>query len=468
MEIFLIKLLYIFIYINNIIALSNDNILCPEGKYGQDCSFNCSCDKWSTSNSCSKLEGRCLDCKFGKYGKNCESECYPECKSYLCCAIKSSDFKESNFKLNIKKSIMNIQINGVNLNISVDYNIGYPLSIFKKSTKIDLGKMTDGKIYSYSFSKYKVSGKIYENNKIKFLNQENFNIDITLPIILDETINPEDKNINGVIGLGYSNSINNQLIINNKTISENIASYEKKGEDINVIFGDLFKEEKKYVHRLSSCKTENSNNIECKLDGFGSKKYSDVLKINDKFIKFSLDKESKFVFPYNENYINYIEKYYFTEGNYEIKNDNKSTTYFCYKKDKINQLNEFGFVINHFLYFFPAEYFFEEDGLCNNGFSTFLIKFSNQSSEIILGKNFYEDTIFTLDHEENQIYFYSKYVEYFPGKIKTIIEKDLSKIITPLNSSIIVIGISLFLNFASFLVYFYFERKKEILKLKDY
>ena len=285
---------------------------------------------------------------------------------------------------------------------------------------------------------------------------------------MDESLNPEDKNINGVIGLGYSNSINNQLIINNKTISENIASYEKKLEDVNVIFGDLFKEEKKYVHRLSSCKTEIGNNIECKLDGFGSKKYSDVLKINDKFIQFSLDKESKFVFPYYENYINYIEKYYFTEGNYEIKNDNKSTTYFCYKKEKINQLNEFGFVINHFLYSFPAEYFFQEDDLCNNGYSIFLIKFSNQSTEIILGKNFYEDTIFTLDHEENQIYFYSKYVEYFPGEIKAIIDKDLSKIISPFNSSIIIIGISLFLNIASFLVYFYFERKKEILKLKDY
>ena len=56
MDISLLKLLYIFIYINNIFALTNDTILCPEGKYGNNCSLNCMCDKWSSSNSYSKLE----------------------------------------------------------------------------------------------------------------------------------------------------------------------------------------------------------------------------------------------------------------------------------------------------------------------------------------------------------------------------------------------------------------------------
>ena len=66
MDISLLKLIYIFIYINNIFALTNDTILCPEGKYGNNCSLNCMCDKWSSSNSYSKLEGRCLDCKLSK------------------------------------------------------------------------------------------------------------------------------------------------------------------------------------------------------------------------------------------------------------------------------------------------------------------------------------------------------------------------------------------------------------------
>ena len=43
-----------------------------------------------------------------------------------------------------------------------------------------------------------------------------------MPIILDENLIPEDTNIKGIIGLGYSNNINNQLIENNKIISKNI------------------------------------------------------------------------------------------------------------------------------------------------------------------------------------------------------------------------------------------------------
>ena len=95
---------------------------------------------------------------------------YPSCKSYLCCAIKSSDFKESNLKLNIKNSIVSILLNGLNLNILVDFNVGHPLSIFNKTANIELGNSTDANEYSYSFSKYNVSGKKYENNKIKFSN----------------------------------------------------------------------------------------------------------------------------------------------------------------------------------------------------------------------------------------------------------------------------------------------------------
>ena len=127
-----------------------------------------------------------------------------------------------------------------------------------------------------------------------------------MPIILDENLIPEDTNIKGIIGLGYSNNINNQLIENNKIISKNIASYEKNGDEISIIFGDLFKEEKRYVDNLGFCKGKNNDNIEYKLDGFGSKKYSHVLKINDNYyIHFSLDKESKFLLPYKETYIDY-------------------------------------------------------------------------------------------------------------------------------------------------------------------
>jgi hypothetical protein len=243
-----------------------------------------------------------------------------------------------------------------------------------------------------------------------------------------------------------------------------------------VLFGDLFGEEKNYVHKLSFCKAENQSetdfNLLCKIEGFGSKSYSDVLQINDTYIQFSLDINSKFVLPNDEAYTDYIKKYYFKEekDNFRMITDvNTNTTYFCYKTENINRLNEFGFVINHFFYFFSADnYFIENKKACEEGFSFFIIQFSDVNPGLIFGQNFYNETQFTLDNEENKIYFYSKYVEYFSGKIKGVIIEDLSDKIEPLSASFIIIGISVFFNIVSFLVYFYFKRKKEIQKLKEY
>ena len=477
---FFIKIIFIFLYINNIITLTNDIMICPEGKYGENCTKDCNCDKWSSSNFCSKIEGRCLDCKFGHYGTNCKSLCYPTCKTNLCCAIKSDNFTESNLKLNIKNSMVKIRLNNIDLNILIDYNNGHPLSIFKNTTDIQLENSTDEENHTYSFTPYpkigpqcEVIGKKYENYKIKFLNQGDLNLELSLPIILDENVRPIDRSINGIIGLGFYNSMNDKLFQNNKAIVENIASYKKNGDEISVLFGDLFDEEKNYVHKLSFCKAENHSesefNLLCKIEGFGSKIYSDVLQINDTYIQFSLDIDSKFVLPNDKAYTDYIKKYYFKEENYEIKmTDDNKTTFFCYKTENINRLNEFGFVINHFFYFFSENNYFIESSMCESGYSAFIILFSDENPGLIFGKNFYNETQFTLDSEENKIYFYSKYVEYFSGEIKSVIIEDLSDKIDPLSASFIIIGISVFFNIVAFLVYFYFKRKKEIKKLKDY
>jgi hypothetical protein len=368
----------------------------------------------------------------------------------------------------------------MDLNILVDYNNGHPLSIFKNTTDIQLENPTDEENHTYSFTPYpkigskcEVIGKKYENYKIKFLNQGDLNLELSLPIILDENVRPIDRSINGIIGLGFYNSINDKLFQNNKAIVENIASYKKNGDEISVLFGDLFDEEKNYVHKLSFCKAENHSesefNLLCKIEGFGSKIYSDVLQINDTYIQFSLDIDSKFVLPNDKAYTDYIKKYYFKEENYEIKmTDDNKTTFFCYKTENINRLNEFGFVINHFFYFFSANNYFIESSKCGSGYSAFIIRFSDENPGLIFGKNFYNETQFTLDNEENKIYFYSKYVEYFSGEIKSVIIEDLSDKIDPLSASFIIIGISVFFNIVAFLVYFYFKRKKEIQKLKDY
>ena len=478
MDIFIIKLLFFFVCINNIFSLTeedSDYIICPEGKYGLECEKDCNCDKWSSSNHCSKIEGRCLDCKFGHYGPNCESRCYPTCKTNLCCAIKSENFKESTNKLTIKNSLLVVEINNVKLNILADYNVGYPLSIFKRTTDINLSNGSDTP-YSYNYTNYEVKGKKYENYNVKFIDQTDLNIELPLPIILDEDISI-DNNINGVIGLGFYNSINDKLFQKKDTIVENIASYKKNGDEISIIFGDLFEEEKNYVHKLSFCKAEdrdhnyeNGLNLECKIGGFGSKSYSEVLQINDTYIQFSLDENSKLILPNKEAYTDYIKKYYFKdEERYKTKYDSETKTLiFCYKTEDINQLNEFGFVINHFFYFFTADDLFTETSSCdkNQGYSTFIIQFSDVNPGLIFGKNFYSETQFTIDNEERKIYFYSKYVEYFSGEIKSVINEDLANVLNPLSWSFIVIGISLFLNIASFMLYFYFKRKKELEKIK--
>ena len=467
-----IKLILYLLSINSIFAINDDYTICEKGKYGENCDKICTCTIWSSGNECSKLQGRCLKCKFGHFGSDCNSKCYPTCKTNLCCIIKSSNFKDSNNKLTIKNSILTLVIKNITLNISVDYNVGHPLTIFHKTVKdLQLDKPSK-ETYNYKFTKYSITGFKYENNSVKFNNQNDFNILLPLPIILDENINPKE-NINGVIGLGFYNSINKKLYETDKAI-ENIASYRKNEEDITILFGDLYEVEKKYVHKLSFCEAVDKDNdtktgldIQCELSGFGSKTYKDMLKINNTFIKFSLDRHSSYVLPYNDKYIKYIENYYFKGENYITnKSDDNSNLIFCYKTEKLNRLSEFGFVINHFFYYFSVESFFSQTDSCPNDYSTFSIKFSNKNPEFILGKNLYNDTEFTIDNEEKKIYFYSKNVEYFSGELKPEINEALTKEINPIVWSAIIVAISVFLNIASFLIYFLCKRRKEKLKYK--
>ena len=474
MNLFSINLILCLLSINSIFAIKENYQTCPKGKYGEDCEKDCNCTIWSSSNICSKLEGRCLDCKFGHFGSSCDSKCYPTCKTNLCCNIKSNDFKESNHKLTIKNSVLTLEIKEKTLNIFVDYNVGHPLSIFSKTVPdLNLDNPTH-EIYNYEYTKYNITGEKYENNTVKFKSQSDFNKELPLPIILDANYEPTDKNINGVIGLGIYNSINRKLRQLNNSI-ENIASFRKEeNNDISILFGDLFENEKKYVHKLSFCKalgknnsTKNGLDIQCELSGFGSKNYKDMLKINDTLIKFSLDENSKFVLPKNDIYIDYIKKYYFKEENYEtVFTKDNSTLIFCYKTENINRLSEFGFIINHFFYFFSVNSFFNQTDSCKNGYSTFTIKFSDENPEIIFGKNLYNETQYTIDNEEEKIYFYSKNVEYFSGEIKPVINQSLSKILNPISWSFIIVGISVFLNIVSFLIYFLCKRKKEKQKYK--
>ena len=204
--------------------------------------------------------------------------------------------------------------------------------------------------------------------------------------------------------------------------------------------------------------------MKCQIEGMRSQKYSEALKLDDIEINFSLNQPTSFVLPNEERYVDYIKKYYFNEKNKDYKmNKTTDKTYLCYKHKKINKLNDFGFVINKYYYSYKADQlFYRDDDTCGSDYYKFVIEFNNNAGEtkIIFGKTLFKEAQFTIDNEERKIYFYTKHVEYFSGKLveESNMKKRLSS--NPLRSSLITVGIVLLMNVVSFLVYFYFKRKK--------
>lgn len=463
--------LFFIIFLLSIKKIISDNDIyriCEDGYYGLNCSQRCSCDQWSSNNTCSKNEGRCLKCRFGHFGKNCEDICYPKCKTNLCCAIKFSEFKNSKISLTSNLSILKVYINKIELNISIDYNVGYPLTIFNKAiTEKDLpSKLKDDDNVVYNYTNYNVSGKEYLNNTIA-IKTEDFILKV--PIVLDEEKKDNLNGINGVIGLGFSNSIN-MALFKDKAISLNIASYKLENNEISILFGDLFEKEKKYISKLSFCealfdyksKDLSISTMKCGVEGMKSQDSEDALELEETEIHFSLDREeSSFILKNNENYKNYITNLYFNNKNYQEIRIN-DTIFYCFKKDEKNILTNFGFVINKYYYPKMVNEYFIDDEHCPSNYQKFLIGFDvNNKSEIIFGKDFFKNTQITIDNEERKIYFYVNDAEYFSGELSPSFKFKPVPPLTPFQISFLIMSSVFVLNIISFLIYFYFKRKKE-------
>ena len=437
--------------------------ICQEGKYGDDCNLNCTCDlkKWASSKNCSRIDGRCLDCKFGHFDKNCENICYPTCKTNLCCSIESKSFKTSNKKINSNIETLKIKIGNTTLNIYPDYNVGYPLTLFKKVEGMDCSGI-ESETFQYSNNIKVVNAIKCDNTIITIENDDKNNFSLNLTALFFEG---GVESYDGVIGLGFSNGINYHLM-KKKEISLNIASYKIKNEKVNILFGNIFNEERKFVNTLSYCDAlvENKTNhtvMKCKVEGMRYGDFSDALKLNNIEIYFSLHENTSFVLPNESHYLDYINKYYFNNKG-ELKDTGKKI-YLCYPNKKINKLNDFGFVINKYYYSYKADQFFSEDkDICDNNYRKFLIEFANDANEakIVFGKTLLKDIEFTIDNEERKIYFYSKHAKFFSGKFTEKGSNDFSLSFDPLTSSLVTIGIIFLMNVISFLIYFYFKRKK--------
>jgi hypothetical protein len=464
------SILYSLIFLILIKEIINNNIIdiyqdCEEGKYGLNCEKNCTCDKWSSSRNCSRIEGRCLDCKFGQFDINCDDICDPKCKTNLCCSVLSSKYEKSNKNIKTNITTLNIKFNNKVLNILADYNVGYPLTIFNKTLNESISfENEDYEEKNYNYSNYKVTGKLFENKTIYFINGINTLLDISLSILIDDNIIPDDPEINGVIGLGFYNSINMKLFTSGK-IKLNIASYEVDNKRININFGSLYSKQKKYVHKLSYCKALSDENkhlrMKCKVNGMRAKKYSDALALDDTEIQFTLSTETSFILKNEYKYTHYIKEYYFDDENYQTVPDQNSTI-FCFKESEINRLSDFGFVINNYYYSYQADELFIKDNICPKKYLKFRMQFKNNTKNIIvIGKNFFNDMQFSIDNEEKKIYFYSDNSEYFSGDIVDNFSSKPNLTSDPFVTSFIVVGIVIFLNIVSFLIYFYFKRKKK-------
>ena len=448
---------------NNIIDIYQD---CEEeGKYGINCEKNCTCDKWSSSRNCSRIEGRCLDCKFGQFDINCDDICDPKCKTTLCCSVLSSKYEKSNKNIKTNITTLNIKFNNIVLTIQADYNVGYPLTIFNKTLNESISfENEDYEEKNYNYTNYNVTGKLFHNKTIDFINGKSTLLNIDLSINIDDNIIPDDPEINGVIGLGFYNSINMKLFTTGK-IKLNIASYEVDNKRININFGSLYNKQKKYVHKLSYCKALSDENkhlrMKCKVNGMRAKKYSDALALDDTEIQFTLSTETSFILKNENKYIHYIKEYYFDDDNYHKISDQNSTI-FCFKESEINRLSDFGFVINNYYYSYQADELFIKDPICPKNYLKFRMQFKNNTKNVIvIGKNFFRDMQFSIDNEEKKIYFYSDNSEYFSGDIVDDFSSKPNLTSDPFVTSLVVVGIVIFLNIVSFLIYFYLKRKKE-------
>ena len=459
---------------------------CVKGKFGLKCDGDCECRDNSNSLECGKFSKECLNCKFGYFGTQCEKRCNFKCKTGLCCLSKE---KELNRKLKIDADYryLTISLDNKDYLVEIDYNYGFPLTLFNSTDKKTnctniqrelFNNMTKKEelISHYDFTNYYTIGSLFKNYEVKIQHGDTVTTDIVIASEVNCRESPKDKNISGVIGLGFFNSISIGLF-NNKPNEQNILSYSlnKDNKDqIELLFGSLSEEQEDYIDKLTSCKVVFGLNTDiqgkkmtCELAGIKSSKHSAALKLNYATITFSLREESSFILRGDTNYFNYIKTEYLNE---ECNEEDINGTKYChYPADKINKLPNFGFVFNDYFYSYePGKLFSEETDKNNN--KRFLIGFSEKENktEFILGKKFLEDMKFTINNEEAIIYFYAKNAE-FSDKFKNYEKSNsFSLHMGARQLAAISLAIVIFVDITAFLLYFCLKsrKKKSIIKIE--
>ena len=471
---------------------------CVNLTYGLGCNKNCTCDTNSNEGDCGKFGGQCLNCRFGYFGKKCDKRCYYGCQTELCCHFKEyKDDIKSKLEIKTNYKYIDIGVFGFWRRFEIDYNYGFPLTFFNKQTKFTsncelsnfdpIEPNMDPPRYSYDekFTNYLIDSSLYNNQTILITNKDNFVIPLTVDLTIARNVTClsseiKEKKISGVIGLGFFNSISNSFFSpndtviseneNNTDIELNILSYYIKDDEVEFNFGRLLEDQIKYVERLTSCEVilDTDSDIQgkkmtCILDGIKNAKYSKGFKLENASVTFSLGENSSLILGnYNHNYSSYLEKVYFNEGEYTIENNNNGLKSYLYKKDRIDKLQNFGFVFNKFFYSYTPDKFFE-DIPNDNTYKRFMIKIdeSSNKTEFVLGRHFLNDTQFTINNEEAKIYFYAKNAEYCGELTEEVENEKFSIQLDAREMSLIGLGAIVLINFIAFtIIYFVKERRK--------
>ena len=459
---------------------------CVKGKFGLKCDGKCECGDNSNSLECGKFSKECLNCKFGYYGTQCEKRCNFKCKTGLCCLSKEKELNKK-FKIDSDYRYLKISLDDKDYWVEIDYNYGFPLTLFNSTEKktnctnikrelFNNMKKKEELISHYDFTDYYTIGSLFKNYEIKIENGGTVSTDIVIASEVncrENSPKDTDKEISGVIGLGFFNSISIGLFTNNSN-AQNILSYSLNNDQIELLFGSLSEKQEEYIDKLTSCKVVFGLNTDiqgkkmtCVLEGIKSSKHSTALKLENATITFSLREESSFVLGGNKDYMEYLKNEYLNEE-YEEKNLN-GTIYYKYPADKINKLPNFGFVINKYFYSYEPDKLFSEKSDENNK-KTFLIGFSEKinKTEFILGKKFLEDIKFTINNEEAKIYFYAQNAE-FSDKFKDYEKSNsFSLHLGARQLAAISLAIVIFFDILIFALYYCLKnrKKKSIIKIE--
>ena len=445
---------------------------CLDGKYGLKCDQKCDCESNSNSLACGKFSGECQNCAFGYFGRDCQKQCNYKCQTGLCCIFYSHNLK-AEFTLDTNYRYLEVEMGDSKFKIEIDYNYGYPLTLFEKGhcgkiNNVDLtgikGIGQKDSMMSINFANYYIKGDLYNSSTFSINGKEFSDIDI----IITQSIECKEPSTgvdgaNGVIGLGFFNSLSNRLFLN-KTDRQNILSYSLNKENIKLIFGSMPKEQTDYIEKLTTCKVvfEDNTDIQgktmsCELNGIKSERHSYGLEIKDTKITFSLGQNSSLVL-FNDNiYKNYLKNEYFDEKVEEHRDEKTNNIYYLYPANKINKLRNFGFVFNNFFYSYEPNLFFEKNS--KNGKKRFLIEFSDKKSEVILGKEFLNDIKFTINNEEARIYFYAKNAE-LCEKLVYQSSQGFRIQLEAREIAAIFLSVVIFINIVAFVVYYFLKKKK--------